>query len=56
MALGLIFAAWASLLKDESNLRPLFAVFAIAMLIAGLATYFSMPAIPAVEILALPGM
>ena len=28
MALGLAFAAWASLLKEESNLRLLFSVFA----------------------------
>jgi len=56
MALGLTFAAWASLLKEESNLRPLFAIFAIAMLVAALATYFSMPAIPAIEIPPLPAM
>jgi hypothetical protein len=54
MALGLTFAAWASLLKEESNLRPIFAVLAIAMLVAALATYFSMPAIPAIEIPSLP--
>ncbi|MCX6081045.1 MAG: hypothetical protein NTW32_16065 [Chloroflexi bacterium] len=56
MALGLTFAAWASLLKDESNLRPLFAILAIVMLIAALATYFTMPAIPAIEIPPLPAV
>ena len=39
MALGVAFAAWASLLKDESILRIVFSVFAIAMLIYGLVTY-----------------
>lgn len=56
MALGLTFAAWASLLKEESKLRPLFAILAIIVLVAALGTYFSMPAIPAVEIPPLPGM
>jgi hypothetical protein len=55
MALGLTFAAWASLLKEESNLRPLFAIFAVTMLVVALATFFSIPAIPAVEIPPLPG-
>lgn len=56
MALGLTFAAWSSLLKEESKLRPLFAIFAIAMVIASLAVYFTIPAIPAVEIPPLPGV
>jgi hypothetical protein len=56
MALGLTFAAWASLLKEESKLRPLFATFAIAMLIVALTVYFTMPAIPAIEIPPLPEM
>ncbi|MCX6064552.1 MAG: hypothetical protein NT121_02190, partial [Chloroflexi bacterium] len=55
MALGLTFAAWASLLKDESNLRPVFGALAIIMLVVALGTYFTMPAIPAIEIPALPG-
>jgi hypothetical protein len=56
MALGLTFAAWASLLKEESKLRPIFAVLAMAMLVVSLATYFSMPAIPAIEIPPLPAV
>jgi hypothetical protein len=40
MALGLAFAAWASLLKEESNMRALFAAFAIITLSAGLYVYF----------------
>lgn len=46
MALGLAFAAWASLLKDESNMRLMFAAFAIITLVAGLITYFA--AVPTV--------
>ena len=45
MALGLAFAAWASLLKAESNMRILFAVFAIAMLVMGVITYLRVPVI-----------
>ncbi len=40
MALGLAFAAWASLLKEESKMRYLFAAFAFITLVAGLITYF----------------
>jgi hypothetical protein len=50
MALGLAFAAWASLLGEESNLRPLFALFAIIALIGALVTYFGIPAIPTIDI------
>jgi len=49
-ALGLAFAAWASLLKEESALRPLFAIFAIIVLVAALVTYFGIPPIPNIEI------
>lgn len=45
MALGLTFAAWASLLKDESNLRPMFGLFAIIMFVVGLLTYLAVPAV-----------
>ena len=45
MALGLTFAAWASLLKDESNLRPMFSLFAIIMLVVGLVTYLAVPVV-----------
>lgn len=45
MALGLAFAAWASLLKEESNMRILFAFFSIAMLVYGLFTYLGVPSV-----------
>jgi hypothetical protein len=47
MALGLAFAAWASLLKDESNIRLAFAFFSIAMLVYGLVLYLGVPVIAA---------
>ena len=47
MALGLAFAAWASLLQSESNLRPVFAILAIAMAIAGVVAYLGVPVIAA---------
>lgn len=46
MALGLAFAAWASLLKEDSNMRAMFALVAAITLIAGLVTYFTM--VPAI--------
>lgn len=54
MALGLAFAAWASLLGEESNMRPMFAVFAIITLVIALVVYFNIPAIPVIEIPADP--
>jgi hypothetical protein len=46
MALGLAFAAWASLLKEESNMRALFAFFALVTFLAGLFAYiFLVPVI-----------
>jgi len=42
MALGLAFAAWASLLGAESNMRLLFALFGTIMFIVGLLTYLLM--------------
>lgn len=45
MALGLAFAAWASLLKEESRMRILFAFFSIAMLTYGLITYLAVPSV-----------
>jgi hypothetical protein len=39
MALGLAFAAWASLLGAESNLRLAFALFGLIMFVGGLITY-----------------
>ncbi len=47
MALGLAFAAWASLLKDESNIRLAFAFFSIGMLIYGLLLYVRVPVVAA---------
>jgi len=45
MALGLAFAAWASLLKEESNMRILFALFAIITLTLGIIQYLGIPAV-----------
>jgi len=45
MALGLAFAAWASLLKEESNMRVLFSAFAIITLVAGAITYLGVPTV-----------
>jgi hypothetical protein len=45
LALALAFAAWASLLKDESNMRIAFAVFSIIMFIYGIITYLGVPAV-----------
>lgn len=45
MALGLAFAAWASLMKEENNMRAVFAVLAIIMLIYGLITYLGVPTV-----------
>jgi hypothetical protein len=43
MALGLAFAAWASLAKDESNMRIGFAVLGIAMFVLGIIFYLRVP-------------
>jgi len=45
MALGLAFAAWSSLLKEESNMRLLFSAFAIVTLVAGVSTYLGVPTV-----------
>lgn len=47
MALGLAFAAWASLLKEESNMRFLFAALAVIMLVYGVISYLSVPVVAA---------
>jgi len=39
MALGLAFAAWASLMKEDSHLRQFFGLFAIVTLIIGVIAY-----------------
>lgn len=46
MALGLAFAAWASLAKDESNMRYGFGALALVMLILAIVFYLRVPAIP----------
>jgi hypothetical protein len=45
MALGLAFAAWASLLKAEGNMRVLFALFAVMTLAIGVVAYLGVPAV-----------
>jgi len=45
MALGLAFAAWASLLKEESNMRIVFAFFAVITLIWGILQYVGVPVV-----------
>lgn len=45
MALGLAFAAWASLLKEESNMRVVFALFAVITFIWGLIQYLGVPVV-----------
>jgi hypothetical protein len=47
MAFGLAFAAWASLLKEESNMRMLFSAFAIIMLVWGVIRYLAVPTVAA---------
>ncbi len=47
MALGLAFAAWASLAKEESNMRLMFSIFAVITLFLGIITYLGVPAIGA---------
>lgn len=45
MALGLAFAAWASLLKEESNMRVVFALFAVITFIWGLIQFLGVPVV-----------
>lgn len=45
MALGLAFAAWASLIREESNMRIVFALFAVITLVMGIITYLGVPAV-----------
>ncbi len=45
MAIGLTFAAWASLLKEESRMRVLFSIFATLMFIYGLILYMGVPTV-----------
>jgi hypothetical protein len=43
MAIGLAFAGWASINKEESNLRGFFSLLSIVTLITGLIYYFATP-------------
>jgi hypothetical protein len=45
MALGLAFAAWASLAREESNMRLLFSGLGIVMLVIGIAFYLVVPVV-----------
>ena len=42
MTLGLVFAAWGSLLKDDSVMRLIFSFFGLITFVAGLIVYFTM--------------
>ena len=46
-ALGLAFAAWASLLKEDSAVRLMFAVFSIGMLVYSIYLFVIVPAVAA---------
>ncbi len=45
MALGLAFAAWASLLTEESNMRVLFAALSVVTMVVGLVFYTGVPVV-----------
>jgi hypothetical protein len=45
MALGLAFAAWASLGKEESRMRVLFSLLAVITLVTGIITYLGVPTV-----------
>jgi len=45
MAIGLAFAAWASLNKEDGRLRPFFSLLSVIIFVIGLIIYFSVPAI-----------
>jgi hypothetical protein len=45
MAVGLAFAAWASLGKEESNMRLLFSAFALVTVIFGIVSYLGVPVV-----------
>lgn len=47
MALGLAFAAWASLAKEESNMRLAFAALSVVMLVLGIIFYLGVPTVAA---------
>jgi hypothetical protein len=45
MALGLAFAAWASLAREESNMRLLFSALGFIMLVLGIIAYLRVPVV-----------
>ena len=45
MAIGLAFAGWASINKEESNLRAFFSLLSIIMLVIGLAYFLTTPVV-----------
>jgi hypothetical protein len=45
MALGLAFAAWASLAREESNMRLLFSALGFVMLVFGIISYLNVPVV-----------
>jgi hypothetical protein len=45
MAIGLAFAGWASINKEESNLRAFFSLLSIIALFVGLLYYFTTPVV-----------
>jgi hypothetical protein len=47
MALGLAFAAWASLVKEDSNMRFLFSALAVVTFVLGLIFYLGVPVVAA---------
>ncbi len=47
MALGLAFAAWASLLAEDSKMRLVFAIFSIIVLVYGVIIYLNVPVVTA---------
>lgn len=47
MALGLAFSAWASLAKEESNMRLAFAALGVIMLVLGIIFYLGVPTVTA---------
>jgi hypothetical protein len=42
LTLGLVFAAWGSLLKEESNMRLVFSFLGLVTFVTGLIVYFTM--------------
>jgi hypothetical protein len=45
MAIGLAFAGWASINKEESNLRAFFSLLSIITLVVGLAYFLTTPVV-----------